>query len=95
MVIMVYMINHQHVELLIYIKDIGRDVGGQKSERRKSMSLCGDIDVVLFVFSLSSYDQVLFEDGYTNRSIDSFDLFEQQCRYKVFENTHFVVCLFK
>ena len=57
-------------------------MGVQTSER-------GGVDGILFVFSLPSYDQVLFEDGYTDRWITSFDLFEEQCRYKQFENTHF------
>jgi guanine nucleotide-binding protein subunit alpha len=38
------------------------DVGGQRSERRKWIHCFGDVTSIIFVVSLSEYDQVLFED---------------------------------
>ena len=38
------------------------DVGGQKSERRKWIHCFQDVTSILFLVSLSGYDQCLFED---------------------------------
>ncbi|GAM22076.1 hypothetical protein SAMD00019534_052510, partial [Acytostelium subglobosum LB1] len=53
------------------------DVGGQKSHRRKWIQCFDGVSAVLFVSSLSSYDQVLEEDGKTNRLEDSLTLFKE------------------
>lgn len=39
------------------------DVGGQKSERRKWINFFQDVTSLLFLVSLSGYDQCLFEDN--------------------------------
>ena len=41
------------------------DVGGQKSERRKWVHCFENVTCVLFVASLSGYDQLLVEDKHT------------------------------
>lgn len=38
------------------------DVGGQKSERRKWIHCFQDVTTILFLVSLSGYDQCLVED---------------------------------
>ena len=38
------------------------DVGGQKSERKKWIHCFENVTVILFLVSLSEYDQVLYED---------------------------------
>lgn len=38
------------------------DVGGQKSERRKWIHCFQDVTAILFIVSLSGYDQCLVED---------------------------------
>jgi hypothetical protein len=38
------------------------DVGGQKSERRKWINFFQDVTSILFLVSLSGYDQCLIED---------------------------------
>lgn len=50
------------------------DVGGQRSERRKWMGLFRGVTGVIFVASLSGYDQVLFEHAGTNRLNEAVDL---------------------
>ena len=51
------------------------DVGGQRSERKKWIHCFDNVTAVLFVISLSEFDQVLAEDGRTNRMRESLRLF--------------------
>ncbi|CAK9042775.1 Guanine nucleotide-binding protein alpha-17 subunit (Odorant response abnormal protein 3) [Durusdinium trenchii] len=53
------------------------DVGGQRNERRKWIHCFENVTSVLFVASLSEYDQVLFEDSSKNRLVESLELFEE------------------
>ena len=43
------------------------DVGGQRSERRKWIQCFDNVTSVLFIISLSEFNQVLIEDNLTNR----------------------------
>ena len=43
------------------------DVGGQRSERRKWIQCFDNVASVLFIISLSEFNQVLIEDNLTNR----------------------------
>lgn len=43
------------------------DVGGQRSERRKWMNVLEGVDVLLYLFATSEFDQQLFEDETTVR----------------------------
>lgn len=52
------------------------DVGGQRGERRKWTRCFDAITVLLFMASLSEYNQVLAEDRTRNRMKESLDLFE-------------------
>ncbi len=50
------------------------DVGGQKSERRKWIHCFQDVTSILFLVSLSGYDQCLVEDkDAVSRVMDRFD----------------------
>ena len=60
------------------------DVGGQRSERKKWIHCFDNVTAVLFVISLSEYDQVLFEDRSTNRMQESLTLFAS-----IINNIHF------
>ncbi|ETO26439.1 hypothetical protein RFI_10696 [Reticulomyxa filosa] len=71
------------------------DVGGQKSERKKWVNVFHDIDVVVYVMSLSGYDQTTFEDISVKCYDESFAVFTQLSETDVFENTDFVVFLNK
>lgn len=51
------------------------DVGGQKTERRKWIHCFDSVSAILYVISLSCYDQFLDEDPSVNRMDDSIELF--------------------
>ena len=51
------------------------DVGGQRNERKKWIHCFDDVTAVIFVASLSEYDQVLYEDNTVNRMEEAVTLF--------------------
>jgi len=55
------------------------DVGGQRSERRKWINCFDGVTGLIFVESLISYDQMLYEDETTNRMKESLFLFKTLC----------------
>eukprot|EP00730_Choanoeca_flexa_P019795 TRINITY_DN9679_c0_g2_i2.p1 TRINITY_DN9679_c0_g2~~TRINITY_DN9679_c0_g2_i2.p1 ORF type:complete len:214 (+),score=48.43 TRINITY_DN9679_c0_g2_i2:701-1342(+) len=71
------------------------DVGGQRSQRRKWMHCFEDVTAVLFISSLSEYDQVLAEDGRTNRVVESLNLFRVVAREPWFRRASMIVFLNK
>ncbi|ETN85832.1 g-protein alpha subunit [Necator americanus] len=71
------------------------DVGGQKAQRRKWIHVFDDVHAVLFITSLSEYNQVLAEDNSKNRMKDSIALFEQICNNEWFSNTAMILFLNK
>lgn len=62
-----FLINDKKTELV--------DVGGQKAERSRWQRCFQNVDFVLFVVSLSDFDQFMFEDETISRTKDSMDLF--------------------
>jgi len=71
------------------------DVGGQRNERRKWIHCFENVNALVFVASLSEYDQTLFEDGETNRMEESLRVFESVCNSTWFEKTSIVLFLNK
>ena len=71
------------------------DVGGQRTERKKWFKLFADTDVVIYVMSLSSYDQYLFEDNSQNCWDETFELFKKIVNNIAFINTDFIIFLNK
>jgi len=71
------------------------DVGGQRSERRKWAHCFENVDAIIYLVSLSEYDQTLFEDGVTNRMLESISLFDQICNMQWFLNTSLILFLNK
>ena len=71
------------------------DVGGQRNERKKWIHCFEDVTAVLYVCSLSGYDQVCYEDSNQNRLVESLDLFERTRASKWFKNTPFILFLNK
>jgi len=53
------------------------DVGGQRSERRKWMNCFDNVTGLIYVASLISYNQTLYEDEATNRMKESLKLFKK------------------
>mmetsp|Transcript_18591 Transcript_18591/g.30207 ORF Transcript_18591/g.30207 Transcript_18591/m.30207 type:complete len:338 (+) Transcript_18591:301-1314(+) len=71
------------------------DVGGQRNERKKWIHLFSEVTAVLFVASLSAFDQVLYEDSKVNRMEESLCLFEEVCHMKLFHQTNIILFLNK
>ncbi|KAJ3427468.1 g protein alpha i subunit [Anaeramoeba flamelloides] len=71
------------------------DVGGQRNERRKWIHCFERVSVLLFVVSLSEYDQNLFEDGEVRRMQESLLLFDEICNSRWFSETNMVLFLNK
>jgi GTPase SAR1 family protein len=53
------------------------DIGAQRNERKKWMSAVGETTAVLFLASLSEYDQVLPEDNTANKLAESIQIFHE------------------
>lgn len=51
------------------------DVGGQRGERKKWISVFEGIGAILFLIAASDFDQTLREDGVTNRLKEGFKVF--------------------
>lgn len=77
------------VEFVIY------DVGGQRNERKKWIHCFDSVTAVIFVASLSEYDQVLFEDASVNRMAEAITLFAEICNSKWFEHSSMILFLNK
>eukprot|EP01084_Bolivina_argentea_P231396 390249_1 len=71
------------------------DVGGQKSERKKWIHCFESVTAMIFVVSLSCYDEVMFEDEGVNSMVDSLALFETICNNEWFEKTSIILFLNK
>eukprot|EP01135_Chromosphaera_perkinsii_P004181 Nk52_evm88s270 gene=Nk52_evmTU88s270 len=71
------------------------DVGGQRSERRKWIQCFDDATAIIFVTSLSGYNQVLFEDSETNRMHESLKLFDSIINNRFFAETSIILFLNK
>jgi len=67
------------------------DVGGQRSERKKWIQCFDNVTSVLFIISLSDYNQVLYEDNTTNRMRESEKLFGEILNSIFFKSTPFIV----
>jgi len=71
------------------------DVGGQRSERKKWIHCFEDVTAVLFCVGMSEFDQVLYEDGTTNRMHEALKLFHEICQSKWFTYTAIILFLNK
>jgi hypothetical protein len=81
------------------------DVGGQRNERKKWMHCkkqvfilkqdFNGISALLFVCSLSDYDQKCYEDDETNRMMESLQLFEDNINNNVFRTSAIILFLNK
>jgi len=71
------------------------DVGGQKSERKKWIHCFDGVTAVIFVASLSCYDEVMFEDQEKNSMVDQLELFHKIVNDVTFEKTSVILFLNK
>lgn len=62
------------------------DVGGQKLERNKWQPMFAGVDYLIFVVSLSDFDQYLWEEDSIRRTQDSIMLFSQIAGAEVFQD---------
>jgi GTPase SAR1 family protein len=71
------------------------DVGGQRNERRKWVHCFEDVTAVIFVASLSEYDQMLYEDETVPRMTEALNLFGEITNSRWFKNTAVLLFLNK
>ncbi|KAJ7620971.1 heterotrimeric G protein alpha subunit B [Roridomyces roridus] len=71
------------------------DVGGQRSERRKWIHCFEDVTALVFLVSMSEYDQNLFEDQNVNRMQEALTLFESIVNSRWFYKTSIILFLNK
>jgi len=71
------------------------DVGGQRGQRRKWIAAFEQVAAIIFVTALSAYDQVLAEDGSTNRMVEALQLFKSVCNSPWFRDTTLILFLNK
>jgi len=71
------------------------DVGGQRSERRKWASCFDSVTAILYICSLSEYDQYLREEDTQPRMHESIFLFEEICNTNWFANLSIILFLNK
>lgn len=71
------------------------DVGGQRNERRKWIHCFEGVTSVIFVASLSEYDQTLFEDAGKNRLEESLELFHEIVNSEWFTSSAMILFLNK
>jgi len=67
------------------------DVGGQRGERRRWIHCFEGVTAVMFIISLSDYNQTLYEDETTNRMQESEKLFGEMLNNVFFRETPFIV----
>ncbi|KAH7720999.1 trimeric G-protein alpha o subunit [Aphelenchoides avenae] len=71
------------------------DVGGQKSERRKWVTVFEGVNAIIFFAAISEYDQVMAEDGETNRVEDAIKLFNEIGNNPIFLKASLILFLNK
>jgi len=71
------------------------DVGGQRNERKKWIHSFENVNALIFISSLSEYNQKCYEDDKTNRIQESLNLFEEIINLKWFISTPIILFLNK
>ena len=71
------------------------DVSGLKGHRKYWIPYFDNVDFILFVASLSSYDQTMVEDNVTNRLMDSLVVFESIVNNPLLKNAGILLFLNK
>jgi hypothetical protein len=71
------------------------DAGGQRAERRKWIHAFEGVTALIFVASLTEYDETLFEDRTKNRLQESLEVFDETVNSKYFLTTPVLLFLNK
>ncbi|KAF9405047.1 guanine nucleotide-binding protein subunit alpha, partial [Podila epigama] len=71
------------------------DVGGQKSLRKYWAPYFDDVDAIIFMAALSTYDQPCEDDPRMNRLQDALALFNSIVNHKLFDQTSIILFLNK
>ncbi|KAG5350715.1 Guanine nucleotide-binding protein subunit alpha [Termitomyces sp. Mn162] len=71
------------------------DVGGQRSERKKWIHCFENVTALVFLVSLSEYDQMLYEDESVNRMQEALTLFDSICNSRWFVKASIILFLNK
>jgi len=71
------------------------DVGGQRNERKKWIHCFERVTAVLYVAAISEYDQLCMEDDKTNRMVEAFNVFDENCNSQWFKRTAVILFLNK
>ncbi|KAJ3325463.1 hypothetical protein HDV06_004322 [Boothiomyces sp. JEL0866] len=84
------------METFVIQKDKGTflhvfDVSGLINHRKQWVQYFDSVNLILFIVSLSSYDQTLAEDPTKNRMIDAIVLFEQMIDHPLLKKQAFVI----
>jgi guanine nucleotide-binding protein G(i) subunit alpha len=71
------------------------DIGGQRNKRTKWLHMLDNVTAIIYVISLSEYDQYLEEDSQTNKMQEALILFDELCNNSVFQRTPIMLFLNK
>eukprot|EP01080_Neovahlkampfia_damariscottae_P012064 gene12064-5558_t len=67
------------------------DVGGQRNERRKWIHAFDSVNLIIFMTSLTEYNEYLEENRSVNRLVDSLDLFSDIINDKSFRKKSLII----
>jgi GTPase SAR1 family protein len=67
------------------------DFGGSRYQRMKWAAFFDNVDLMIYIFAISSYDQTLLEDPSVNRLVDAEELFKQLSENKILWNRNIVI----
>jgi guanine nucleotide-binding protein alpha-1 subunit len=71
------------------------DVGGARTQRSAWVPYFDSVDAIIFIVSLSAFDQSLSEDPSVNRMQDSLRSFRELVSSKILKNVNIIVFLNK
>ena len=66
------------------------DAGGQRAERRKWIQCFNDVTALIYMASLTDYDEVLYEDAHKNRLQESLEVFDDLCKTQQWQTLLFL-----
>ncbi|KAK4049959.1 guanine nucleotide-binding protein subunit alpha [Microbotryomycetes sp. JL201] len=71
------------------------DMGGQRAERRKWISVFDGCNVLLFLVAISEYDQMLYEDQTQSRMSEALIVFDQVVNSRWFQKSTLILFMNK